>query len=116
MKSKPRSTLDLSIELPQKKSKCTKVNTVAKKLMLKKHQKQATEKGICIDLDKYVSSTKDVNVWISNKKFTLLEQDRDILLNPTGWLNTSIISTAQILSKAEYRTTGQVILSVNGSQ
>ena len=78
VKSKPRSTLDLGIEPPKKKSKCTKVNTAAKKLMSKKHQKQTTEKGICTDLDKYVPSTKDVNIWISNKKFTLLEQDRDI--------------------------------------
>ena len=92
------------------------MNIAAKKLMSKRYQKQATEKGVCIDLDKYVPSTKDVNVWISNKKFTLLEQDRDILLNPTGWLNTSIISAAQTLLKAEYRATGQVILSVNGSQ
>ena len=84
--------------------------------MSKRHQKQATEKGVCIDLDKYVPSTKDVNVWISNKKFTLLEQDQDILLNPTRWLNTSIISAAQTLLKAEYIATGQVILSVNGSQ
>ena len=64
-------------------------------------------------------STKDVNVRIRNKKFTLFEQDRDILLNPTGWLNTSIISAAQIiiiLLKAEYRATGQAILSVNRSQ
>ena len=86
VKSKPRSTLDLSIEPPRKKSRCTKVNIAAKKLVSKKYQKQATEKGVCIDLDKYVPSTKDVNVWISNKK---LKQDRDILLNPTGWLNTS---------------------------
>ena len=49
----------------------------------------------------------EINVWITNKKFTLLYQDRDILLNPAGWLNASIISAAQIMLK-EYRATGQV--------
>ena len=74
--------------------------------MLKKDQKQVTEKVTCTDLDKYEPSM-EVNIWITNKKFTLLNLDRDILLNPAGWLNTSIISAAQIMLK-EYRATGQV--------
>ena len=107
VKSKPMST-DAGIEPPRKKIKHTDVKKAAKKLMLKNDQKQVTEKVTCIDLDKYQPSV-EVNVWITNKKFTLLNQDRDILLNPAGWLNTSIVSAAQILLKEEYGTAGKVL-------
>ena len=51
-----------------------------------------------IDVDKHVPISK-VSTWISNKKFTLLREDQHILLHPTGWLTSSIISAAQSLLK-----------------
>ena len=46
--------------------------------------------------------TRKIQTWISNKQFALLNEDRQILLNPVGWLNTSLISAAQILLREQF--------------
>ena len=63
------------------------------------------EQITCIDVDQHVPVC-DVNTWITNKNFTLLQEDRDILLNPEGWLTSSIISAAQSMLKEQQGSLG----------
>ena len=58
-----------------------------------------------IDVDQHVLICT-VSIWIANKKFTLLRVDQYILLHPTGWLTSSIISAAQSLLKEQHRGVG----------
>ena len=46
--------------------------------------------------------THEIQTWISNKQFALLTEDRQTLLDPVGWLNTSLISAAQILLREQF--------------
>ena len=47
-----------------------------------------------------------MTTWTANKKFTLLQEDEHILLHPTGWLTSSIISAVQSLLKEQHRGVG----------
>lgn len=44
---------------------------------------------------------QEIQIGISNKHFALLNEDRQILLSPVGWLTTSLISAAQILLREQ---------------
>ena len=54
-----------------------------------------------IDVEQYVATKQQEvhNIWMKTKHITLLQEDREILLNPCGWLNSSIIAAAQLLLK-----------------
>ena len=56
-----------------------------------------------IDVEQYVAADEhEVSIWMETKHFTLLQEDCEILLNPCGWLNSSLIAAAQILMKERY--------------
>ena len=55
--------------------------------------------------DKCRGTRFKIHTWISNKHFALLDEDRQILLSPVGWLTTSLISAARILLREEARAT-----------
>ena len=59
----------------------------------------------CIDVDQRVPASK-LSTWITNKKYTLLREDQHILLNPAGWLTSSIIMAAQSMLKDQHRGMG----------
>lgn len=49
-----------------------------------------------INVEEHISK-QELQTWSSNKHFALLNEDCQILLNPVGWLNSSLIPAAQIL-------------------
>ena len=55
-------------------------------------------------MEQYVATKQQEvhNIWMKTKHITLLQEDREILLNPCGWLNSSIIAAAQLLLKEQY--------------
>ena len=53
-----------------------------------------------ISVEEHISK-QELQTWISNKHFALLNVDHQILLNPVGWLNSSLISAAQILLREQ---------------
>ena len=57
--------------------------------------------GPYIDVDTHVPKNT-ANIWITNSSYTLLDSDRDILLDPVGWLNTSLIAAAQFMLIEEH--------------
>ena len=58
-----------------------------------------------IDVDQHIPRCQ-VNTWITNQNFTLLREDQQVLLHPTGWLTASIIAAAQSLLKEQHRGVG----------
>ena len=59
----------------------------------------------CIDVDKHVPIC-ELNTWITNGTFTLLHQDKNILLHPAAWLTSSIITAAQNMLKEQHGSMG----------
>ena len=57
-----------------------------------------------INVEEHVP-TQEMQVWISNKNFALLNEDGHILLSPVGWLNTSLISAAQLVLREQHSAT-----------
>ena len=53
-----------------------------------------------INVEEHVRK-QEIQTEISNKHFALLNEDRQILLSPVGWLTTSLISAAQILLREQ---------------
>ena len=84
--------------------KAVRKNIKAKELMLKRRQRQlkVVKKPEVIDVDKYQASHKSQNEKFWIRELNLLERDRDILLNPAGLLNDSIIDAAQKLLKQAF--------------
>ena len=72
--------------------------------MLKRRQRQlkVVKKPEVIDVDKYQAGNKSQNEKFWIRELNLLERDRDILLNPAGLLNDSIIDAAQKLLKQAF--------------
>ena len=72
--------------------------------MLKRRQRQlkVVKKPEVIDVNKYQASHKSQNKKFWIWELNLLERDRDILLNPAGLLNDSIIDAAQKLLKQAF--------------
>ena len=58
-----------------------------------------------IDVDQHVPVC-EVNTWINNRTFTLLHEDKDVLLHPAAWLTSSIIAAAQSMLKKQHRSMG----------
>ena len=58
-----------------------------------------------IDVDQHVPVC-EVNTWITNRTFTLLHEDKDVLLHPAAWLTSSIIAAAQSMLKEQHRSMG----------
>ena len=63
---------------------------------------KVVKKPEVIDVDKYQASHKSQNEKFWIRELNLLERDRDILLNPAGLLNDSIIDVAQKLLKQAF--------------
>lgn len=84
-------------------SKRRNVNTAAKNLIT---QQKKSKRLACtppnpeiIDLNELPDSppTAKRGKWMETPLYTLSDKDRDILLNPTGWLNDNLIVAAQNL-------------------
>ena len=82
--------------------KAVEKNIKAKELVMKRRQRQlkVVKKPAVIDVDKY--QPKKPKREILDQGTNLLERDRDILLNPAGLLNDSIIDAAQKLLKQAF--------------
>ena len=63
---------------------------------------KVVKKPAVIDVDKYQPSQKSQNKKFWIRELNLLERDRDVLLNPAGLLNDSIIDAAQKLLKQAF--------------
>ena len=103
---------------PSKKMKsiaeAENINIAARKLMLKRREnaynsKVSPQDSIAIEVEDDKSSkscpTKS-KFWIKINKFELTQEDQQIILCPTGWLNDKIISAAQCLLKNESNAEG----------
>ena len=57
---------------------------------------KSTERVIELTDDSDVMNT-DSTVWVCNALYSLTNDDKEIILSPSGWLNDSIISASQLL-------------------
>ena len=71
----------------------------------KRRKVSRKDRTTCIDVDKHVPIC-ELNTWITNGTFTLLHEDKNILLHPAAWLTSSIITAAQNMLKEQHGSMG----------